>query len=85
MLKGAPVPTVSIYDSLSDFISWAQTFEKSVLLDGHNVKFDEKALVKACHKVDLVENYKRQLSGSATLYRSSELFSLIILVMHKNQ
>ena len=57
MLKGAPVPTVSIYDCLSDFILWGQTIEKPVLLYGHNVKFDAKALVRACRKVDLFEKF----------------------------
>ena len=63
MLKGAPVPTVSIYDCLSDFILWAQTFEKPVLLYGHNVKFDAKTLVRACCKVDLVEKLKTAVVG----------------------
>ena len=63
MLKGAPVPTVSIYDCLRDFILWAQTFEKPVLLYGHNVKFDAKALVRACCKVDLVEKLKTAVVG----------------------
>ena len=44
MLKGAPVPTVSLCDCLSDFILWVQTFGKPVLLYGHNLKFDAKAL-----------------------------------------
>ena len=68
MLKGAPVPTVSIYDCLSDFILWVQTFKKPMLLDGHNVQFDSKALVA---KSIWLKNLKWQLSGSATLYRSS--------------
>ena len=63
MLKGAPVPTVSVYSCLSDFILWEQTFEKPVLLYGHNVKFDAKALVRACRKVDLVEKLKTAVVG----------------------
>ena len=85
MLKGAPVPTVSIYDCLSDFILWAQTFEKPVLSYGHNVKFDAKALVRACRKVDMVEKLKTAVVGFSALYRSSKLFSLIILVIFKNE
>ena len=63
MLKGAPVPTVFIYDCLSDFILWAQTFEKPVILYGHSVKFDVKALVRAYRKVDLVEKLKTAVVG----------------------
>ena len=60
MLKGAPVTTVSIYDCLSNFILWAQTIEKPVLIDG---QFDAKALVRACRKVDLVEKLKTAVVG----------------------
>ena len=63
MLNEAPVPTVSIYNCLSDLILWAQTFEKPVLSYGHNGKFDEKALVRACCKVDLVEKLKKAVVG----------------------
>ena len=56
MMKGAPIPTVSIYVSLSDFILWGQTFEKPVLLDGHNVKFDAKLLLEHVAKSIWLKN-----------------------------
>ena len=68
LLHGKPVSTVSFDCCLTNFFAWLQKFERPILLHGHNVKFDAKAILRSCVAAGLCEMFLSTVTGFCDTY-----------------
>ena len=63
VLHGKPVSTISLDSCLTNSFAWLQKFERPILLYGHNVKFDAKAILRSCVAAGLCEMFLSTVTG----------------------